>query len=294
VTTLARRWDPLTGEWRIDDETSDDPAGGCALCPDALLGPSSPLDYDVAVVVDDAAAVAETVLYSPAHEVGLADLDVDSLERVIEVWADRYAGMGAREDVGYVLITEVRRPVDGSIHPGSRVFGTRDLPPLVGRELTVAAEHFRAGGTCLLCDVVAADRAENERIVAANRAFIAVVPAAARAPLEVHIVSTRHAPSLLDLSDPERRLLAELLSAVVKTYDTVRDGAPSVLAVHQAPADDGQRQSISHFHIELTALVDGAAGADLGLSVGGDVSFAVSDPVGVAARLRDARAVVRS
>ena len=66
-------------------------------------------------------------------------------------------------------------------------------------------------------------------------------------------MSRRHAASLLDLTDPERRLLAEILLRVLRAYDALFGfSMPYVMGIHQAPTDDGEWQAVSHFHIEFT------------------------------------------
>jgi UDPglucose--hexose-1-phosphate uridylyltransferase len=90
-------------------------------------------------------------------------------------------------------------------------------------------------------------------MVARNGAFLAYVPFAARFPYEVHVAAHRHAPSLLDLSDPERDGLAALLCQVQAGYDALFGfPLPYVMSMHQSPADDGQWLGVSHFHIEFT------------------------------------------
>jgi UDPglucose--hexose-1-phosphate uridylyltransferase len=105
------------------------------------------------------------------------------------------------------------------------------------------------------CDVVAHERAEGLRVVAGNEHWLAFVPFAARFPYEVHLVAQRHATSLLDLTDPERGTLAALLRTVVRGYDALFGfSLPYVMAMHQAPVDDGGWLPVSHLHVELTPL----------------------------------------
>jgi UDPglucose--hexose-1-phosphate uridylyltransferase len=108
-----------------------------------------------------------------------------------------------------------------------------------------------------MCDIVARERAEAVRVLSRNRTFMAYVPFAARFPFEVHLVAHRHAPSLLDLSDPERYDLAALLRTVIRAYDE-RFGfrMPYVLSIHQAPTVDGPYLDIAHLHIELTPRIE--------------------------------------
>ncbi|HVM68379.1 MAG TPA: hypothetical protein VM204_00910, partial [Gaiellaceae bacterium] len=127
-----------------------------------------------------------------------------------------------------------------------------EIPPVPLLELTTAHDYLRASGRCVLCDVVVAERADRSRFVAENDSFVALVPFAARAPYEVHVLAQRHAASLLDLTDVERAALAELLDDVLRGYDGLFGfPLPFALGIHQAPTDDGQWQHVSHFHVEL-------------------------------------------
>lgn len=199
----------------------------------------------------------EVVVYSGDHGLALGDMDAAKLARVVDVWADRYAALGARADVAYVLIFENRGEEVGVTlhHPHGQIYAYPDIPPRAGLELGVAAEHLAEWGTCLLCDVVARELADGVRVVIDNADFIAFVPFAPRFPYEVHIVSRRHASSLPELTAPERAALAALLKAVVGGYDRLFGfPLPYVMAMHQSPTDGGEWRAVSHLHIELTPL----------------------------------------
>jgi UDPglucose--hexose-1-phosphate uridylyltransferase len=283
-----RRLDPTTGEWVefVTPARPPTPPGGCALC---QLGAG--LAPDGVAVVDDtptaaaapppghpssdlyraepAGGAAETVVYAPDHATTLAGIGPDGVRRVLEVWADRYAELGGREGVGYVLAFEdAGEPAgrDGG-HPHGHVRGYPEAPPLVRRELEAAARHLRRTGRCVYCDVVRAEQADPGRVVAENRSFVAVVPFWARRPLEVLLLSRRHATGLLDLSDPERSALAEILHACLTGYERL-SGRPGSyrLAVHAGPTGDGEYLSVSHLHVELAPAAVEATSRDLHLA----------------------------
>jgi UDPglucose--hexose-1-phosphate uridylyltransferase len=281
-----RRRDPVTGEWRTfathrQGRTFLPPAERCPLCPttDADAPTEVPWpSFDVAVFenrfpslvadppppslagggvydVEPAVGATEVVVYADDHHASMATLPVERVRLVVDVWADRYAALGARDEVAYVFVFENRGETVGVTlhHPHGQIYAYPEIPPLADRELAAARAHIEAHGTCVLCDVVAQERSEGVRLVASNEAFIAYVPFAARFPYEVHIAAHRHVPSLLDLGDPERDALASLLSEVVNRYDGLFGfPLPYVMSMHQAPTDDGEWQSISHLHIELT------------------------------------------
>jgi UDPglucose--hexose-1-phosphate uridylyltransferase len=140
-------------------------------------------------------------------------------------------------------------------HPHGQIYAYPEIPPVASRELEAGRRHHERFGTCVICDVVAAERAAGTRVITRNRSFLAFVPFAARFPYEVHVTSRRHAPSLLDLSDPERHDLAELLHRVVSGYDRLFGFTlPYVMAMHQSPTDDGQWQDVAHIHLEFTPV----------------------------------------
>jgi UDPglucose--hexose-1-phosphate uridylyltransferase len=107
----------------------------------------------------------------------------------------------------------------------------------------------------------------------------------------VHLTSTRHATSLLDLSDPERESLAALMKEVTAGYDALFDmSLPYVMSMHQAPVRGEHWLAVSHFHVEFTPPHRSAdklkylAGSELGArAFVNDTS-----PEVTAARLREA------
>jgi len=283
-----RRYDPVTGEWRMfaghrQDRTFLPPDAFCPLCPTKEGQPPTeiPLPEFEVVVFENRfpslvreppePAVAgselspvlpshganEVVVYSDDHHLSLGEMEVGRIAKVVAVWADRYAVLGSRDEVAYVFIFENKGVAVGVTlhHPHGQIYAYPEIPPRVRQELDVATAHIAEHGTCVYCDVVARERSDGVRVIAHNRSFLAFVPFAARFPYEVHVASLRHAASLLDLSDPERLALADVLRTVVRAYDRLFGfPLPYVMSMHQAPTDDGEHQHISHFHIEFTPL----------------------------------------
>ncbi|MDQ4069495.1 MAG: galactose-1-phosphate uridylyltransferase [Actinomycetota bacterium] len=285
-----RRYDPVSGEWRTFAPAPPTGGDGCAFCGgafeaaviEARLASAEPLVggselYPVAPSV----GVTEVVVYSTDHDLGLAEMEVARLARIVEVWADRYSELGGRDDVAYVFIFEDRTGVG---HPHGEIHAYPDIPPRARRELDVATAHIEDYGTCVYCDVVARERSDGVRVVAHSRSFLAFVPFAARFPYELHVTSLRHAASLLDLTDPERLALAQVIRAVVRGYDRLFGSPlPYVMSMHQAPTDDGEHQHVSHFHIEFTPTRPPA-----GPELGAGAFISDTAPEQTAARLRAA------
>lgn len=279
-----RRLDARTGEWVTystvrQDRTFLPPTDHCPLCP--TTDPSAPTeiprsDFQIAVFenrfpplvahpprpsmprsaatpIAEAVGAAEVVVYSPDHERPLGAMPVPRIQRVIDVWADRYAALGARDDIDYVMIFENRGVEIGVTlhHPHGQIYGFPDIPSRPALELQTAFANLEATDRCVWCDSVAIERADGARMLIENESFAAFVPFAARFPYESHVVSRRHASSLLDITTPERALLADLLKQLLTGFDRLFDRPmPYVMAMHQAPTREGVALAASHFHME--------------------------------------------
>jgi UDPglucose--hexose-1-phosphate uridylyltransferase len=284
--TAERRYDPTTGEWTTiaahrQDRTFLPPSDQCPLCP--TRDPEHPTEiprarYDFVVFdnkfpslrrdapapvtpaggvydVAPSRGAAEVVVYSDDHELKLVDMPPERIARLVDVWADRYAELGRRDEVAYVFVFENKGEAMGVTlnHPHGQIYAYPDIPPRPLRELTAALEYHDRHGTCVFCDVVARERVDGVRVVVGNESVVAYVPFWARYPYEVHVAMRRHAASLLDLTQPERLRLAEVLHTVLTAYDNLFGfSMPYVMSMHQAPTDDGQWQHVSHLHVELT------------------------------------------
>lgn len=275
-----RRRDPLTGEWRTfavhrQDRTHLPPAEACPLCP-GTHGEVPDADVDVFVFpnrwpsfrpdpgppsvsgddlyeVAPAVGAAEVVVYDARHEATLADLGVEKVARIVDVWAERTSVLGARDEVRHVFVFENRGEEVGVTlhHPHGQVYGYPEVPPAVARELAEA----RARGRCTSCDVVTSEVVDGRRVVVEGERFVAHVPFAARFPYEVHVVARAHVASLPALDEPGRRDLAEVLREVVRTYDRLFGFVlPYVLSVHQAPTDGADWSDVAHLRVQLTPL----------------------------------------
>ena len=320
-----RRRDPTTGEWVVfatarQDRTFLPPADLCPLCP--TLDPARPTEiprtsYDIAVfdnrwpalsaappepdlagddlfAVEPAAGAAEVVVFTSDHGATLAELPVEQVAHLVDVWAHRYQELGARTEVGYVFAFENKGEAIGVTlhHPHGQVYGYPDVPPRVATEMRAAHAHLAAHGTCVWCDVVAAEETVGERLVVQGDAFSGYVPFAARYPYEVHLSARRHAGSLADLDAAERLDLARVLHAVLQAYDRLHGfSLPYVLSVHQRPTDGGDWDAVSHVHLELTPLhrTAGKLKYLAGSETGGGVFVADVRPEAAAARLRELR-----
>lgn len=253
------------------------PAGACPFCPGGLEAPAA---YDVRSFVNRFPpmpdARCEVVLYTPDHEASFASLGVVGARKVVDLWAERSAALGARPNVAYVLVFENRGAEVGATisHPHGQIYAFDHVP------LAPATEG----------DVLA-DRTErsDDRFVAAVDGWRAWVPHAPAWPIELRLAPDDPWPHLSSLDDEARGGLASVLVDVLARLDRLyATPLPYMLWIHQHPFIGGT-QSASPVHVHIVSpwrdarLPRYIAAGELGSGV----YFNPVAPEVIAGRLRD-------
>jgi len=200
-----------------------------------------------------AQGIARVVCYTPRHDLTLAELDLPGIEALLAAWQGQYRDLGSRPGIRHVLVFENKGEVVGvsNPHPHGQIYATNFVFKYVETEAAAARRHLAETGRVLFQDVLAAERNDGRRILAENGSAIAFVPYFARYAYEVYVAPLATHRSLADLSDEERRGLAQVLKRVLVQYDNLwKMSFPYVLALHQAPTDGGDHRGF-HFHLEL-------------------------------------------
>jgi UDPglucose--hexose-1-phosphate uridylyltransferase len=268
------RFDPLRKEWVAYATERNDrtflPTAFCPLCPTGAGGASEvPLDTFEVVVFENRFPAfgpdrrqgrpvrppttgCEVVVYTPEHQLTLAQLPAERVRLLVDVWADRYRDLGSRAEVDYVYIFENKGEEVGVTlhHPHGQIYALPFIPPFAEAELNASREHLAGDGECLHCTELALE-VSGPRIVLSEGAMVAFVPRSARWPYEVHLYPRRHVAAISDLDESERWDLAKALLGVTGTYDRhFGFSTPYVMAVHQAPTD-GREWPQAHLHFEF-------------------------------------------
>ncbi|MFD8321923.1 galactose-1-phosphate uridylyltransferase [Kitasatospora purpeofusca] len=311
------RQDPMTGAWvtvaaHRQARTYHPPADECPLCPsrEGRLSEIPAGDYQVAVFENRFPSLAgepgthpvppalddplhsrgpgvgrcEVVCFTADHDASFADLDEDHARLVLDAWTDRTAELSALPGVRQVYCFENRGTEIGVTlaHPHGQVYALPFVPPRTAKMIDRAARHRAATGRNLFDDLVAAERAsadsliagssavgpagspaadsapgdrpEDSRVVLAGEHWTAFVPFAARWPYEVHLFPNRRVPDFTGLNEDERAEFPRIYLDLLRRFDRLfSDGdrqvrAPYIAAWHQAPA--GHEDELA-LHLEL-------------------------------------------
>jgi UDPglucose--hexose-1-phosphate uridylyltransferase len=214
------------------------PDDGCPFCPGGLEAPEP---YDVRWFPNRWPPLpgerCEMILYTSRHDATFWSLGTSGARKVVDLWAERSAALGARADVDYVLVFENRGAEVGATisHPHGQIYAFGFVPEAPAREL---AREGRLGEP-------------GDRIVATARGWRAWVPEAATHPYALLLAPDEQVPDLPSLGDAERDGLARLLVDVLERLDRLFEApAPYMLWIHQRPFD-GRDWPDARLHVEI-------------------------------------------
>jgi UDPglucose--hexose-1-phosphate uridylyltransferase len=269
-----RPWQGETTARTAAPEIAYDPA--CYLCPTnaRMGGEHNPayasvyaFDNDYPALLPDTTAEADpaapplliaepergrsrVLCFHPNHSLTLARMTVPEIAAVVDAWAFETSALGQLPYINHVQIFENRGAMMGASnpHPHCQIWATEHVPDLPARELANQQTFMTDHGACLLCDYLATEIEQAQRIVIENDHFVALVPYWATWPFETLILPRRHLGNFPSLAPAERTALAAILNAVTIRYDNLfQIGFPYTMGFHQTPTDGADHPAL-HFH----------------------------------------------
>lgn len=288
ATSSELRWNPLLGEWVViadhrQTRTFLPPTAECPLCAsrDGRATEIPTADYEVVVFENRFPSFSthatlperlielepslyrrelgrgrcEVVVFSDDHHASFASLTRERARLVIEAWVDRTGKLSRLPFVEQVFCFENRGEEIGVTlsHPHGQIYAYPMVTPRTRLKLANARVHMEATGRNLFADVLAAERAAGDRVVAANDRWTAFVPAAARWPFEVHLYPHRQVPDLPATDPAEREAFVEIYLDVLRRLDGVFGlRMPYIAAWEQAPLRHDRE--LAYLHLELFSI----------------------------------------
>ena len=194
--------------------------------------------------------VCRVICFSPRHDWTLPDMPRAEIRGVVDVWVEQTRELGAHDYINHVQIFENKGAMMGASnpHPHCQVWASEHVPTEPAKEFRALADYRAARGTCLLCDYLAVEWSQGERIVTQNDHFVIVVPFWAVWPFETVLLARRHIGALTDLTDAERDALADMIKRLTTRYDNLfQIQFPYSMGFHQSPTD-GAAHPETHLH----------------------------------------------
>ena len=159
--------------------------------------------------------------YSERHDLSLPELELSSIEKVVQFWVDEYKELA--EKYRWVQIFENKGEQMGcsNPHPHGQIWAGDFLPNELYREEKQQREYFESHGSPLLSEYLDHELRKKQRLVELNEHWLSVVPWWAIWPFETLIIPKRHVTGLHELSGDEQVALAELLKNLLSRYDNL-------------------------------------------------------------------------
>ena len=198
------------------------------------------------------AGICRVFCFSPRHDLTLAEMPVAAIREVVDLWTDQYEELGALDFINHVQIFENKGAVMGcsNPHPHGQIWAQETIPGEPAKETARMRTYYQDHGSTLLSDYLAVEIDRAERIVCANKHFVALVPYWAVWPYELMVLCRRQASNLLGLTGDEKDALADIMRRVATRYDNLfQSEFPYTAGLHQAPTDsDNHPEWDLHMH----------------------------------------------
>jgi UDPglucose--hexose-1-phosphate uridylyltransferase len=197
--------------------------------------------------------ICKVICFSPDHSKSLADMDVNSIEKVVETWQKEYEEIGQNKAINYVQIFENKGAVMGcsNPHPHGQIWSQSTLPNEVAKKDNQQLAYFNKNKSSLLGDYLMQELDKQERIIFENDSFVVLVPFWAIWPFEAMIAPKKQQKNILEMSEAETTSFAEAISVLTKAYDKLFNTSfPYSSGIHQSPTD-GKANQHWHWHMSF-------------------------------------------
>lgn len=184
--------------------------------------------------------ICRVICFSPRHDLTMATMKTSDLRNVVDLWAAQEAEFSANPKIGYVQIFENRGAMMGASnpHPHGQIWATEHIPNEPAKELETQRLYHAETGKALLTEYLKLELAQQERVVAANAAWVALVPFWAVWPFELLLLPRSAVATLRQLADAERDGLADILKQITGGYNRLFETPfPYSMGFHAAPCD---------------------------------------------------------
>jgi UDPglucose--hexose-1-phosphate uridylyltransferase len=210
----------------------------------------------------------EVVVETPDHSKTIATLPEDQVAAVVRTYRDRFLALDRFPWSQLIIVfrNQGERAGTSLLHPHSQIIATPIVPEEIRRRLDEAQRYYDDLGTCVYCDILDYELAEDARVVCSNEGFVALCPFASSVPYEIWILPRRHASSFGVIGDDELPLLGKVLRDALHRLHRLLGNPDYNYVIRSAPHHSAGEPHF-HWYIEILPRLTTRAGFEIGSGI---------------------------
>ncbi|UXP30698.1 UDP-glucose--hexose-1-phosphate uridylyltransferase [Reichenbachiella agarivorans] len=197
--------------------------------------------------------LCKVICFSPRHDLTIPEMDIDGIEKVVDLWIKQCEEIGALDYINHIQIFENKGAVMGcsNPHPHGQIWAQESIPVEPMKKQFQQEKYRLDHGRDLLADYLQQELAAKERILFENEHMVVLIPYWAVWPFEAMILPKRQMPNITDMTIEEKRAFAEAYQHLTIKYDNLfQTSFPYSAGIHQAPCD-GRKHPEWHWHMSF-------------------------------------------
>ncbi len=207
----------------------------------------------------------EVIIESPRHNRQTAAMTVGEVGQIVETYHQRYIGLMQehRNMMTIIFRNHGWRAGTSLIHPHSQIIVTGMVPQYIRWREAQAQRYFDQMGRCVFCDILEDEIEHKQRVVIENTSFVGFVPFAAEVPLEVWIMPKKHQADFGNMTEQEKRDLAQALQDILsRLYVKLND--PHYNYIINTSARYRANEPQLHWYLQIRPRLTLQAGFEIG------------------------------
>jgi UDPglucose--hexose-1-phosphate uridylyltransferase len=212
--------------------------------------------------------VHEVIIESPLHNAFMALMEYEQIEKIIHTYRQRYNTLKKNKQINFITIFKNHGIESGTslMHPHSQLVATPITTPYYHKRLDVADDYYADVGSCLYCDLLMEELANNERVVAETDQFVVLHPFASRVPWETWIMPKVHHASFGVFPQEHIAELAIILKDVLYClHQELHNPAFNMMIDTSITSDE--ENPYYHWHIRILPRLSMIAGFEIGSGI---------------------------
>ena len=195
----------------------------------------------------------EIIVETQHHKSQLADLPVQQIKELLEVYGIRIKELTKLKDIKYVEVFKNHGKDAGTslLHSHSQVTALPQVPTLVMDEINSVKQFKR----CPYCEIIKIE-SKSKRKIFATENVVAFAPFASRFNYEAWIFVRQHKKTMEELEEDELNDIASILKKILTKLKKINTSYNFFL--HYSP----EKENL-HFHIEVTPRIATWGGFEL-------------------------------